>query len=85
MQNKNDKNTYFENMSRAFADLCDNYATVMTEDPHNIPLNGIWGKIEFPELQKTGNPGGQVNSVSESSSVLRCDTILAVSTMSSFC
>ncbi|KAH0558550.1 hypothetical protein GP486_004793 [Trichoglossum hirsutum] len=60
--------TYFENMSRAMAMLCKTFATVMTDDPKNIPQPGIWGRIEEPTLKLTGNPGGQV------------DTIIAVNT-----
>jgi hypothetical protein len=58
------RKTYFENISRAMAQLCDVLATVMTADPNNIPLTGIWGRVEFPALQQTGNSGGQVNAVS---------------------
>ncbi|KAI9868786.1 MAG: hypothetical protein M1813_004637 [Trichoglossum hirsutum] len=48
--------------------LCKTFATVMTDDPKKIPLTGIWGRIELPTLELTGNPGGQV------------DTIIAVNT-----
>jgi hypothetical protein len=58
-----DRTTYFENMSRAMALSCDVSATVMTNDPANIPQDGIWGRIEQPTLKKTGNPGGQVDTV----------------------
>lgn len=51
-------------MARAMARLCDKFATVMTEDPKNVPKGGIYGRVEEPELQKTGNPGGQVDTVS---------------------
>jgi hypothetical protein len=56
--------TYFENMSRAMALLCDTSANVMTKDPKEIPKSGIYGRIEEPTLQQTNNPGGQVNLVS---------------------
>ncbi|KAF8241422.1 hypothetical protein K440DRAFT_642771 [Wilcoxina mikolae CBS 423.85] len=55
------RTTYFENMSRAMAKLCDKFATVMTKDIHNIPTDGIWGRVEEPTLKETGNIGGQVN------------------------
>lgn len=61
-----DKNrvTYFEKMSEAMAISCDVAATVMTKDVNNIPQDGIWGRIEFPALKRTGNPGGTVDTVS---------------------
>jgi hypothetical protein len=67
MKNKKDRNTYFENMSRAFAQLCGVYCTVMTPDPNNIPSDGIWGRIEYPELKRTSNfdaPRDQMDYVS---------------------
>lgn len=67
--NSTDMRTYFKNMSKAFAELCDVYALVMANDPKNVPINGtIWGEVEFPALMQTGNKGGQVNSVSDSQS-----------------
>ncbi|KAI9765325.1 MAG: hypothetical protein M1839_005525 [Geoglossum umbratile] len=68
LKDDNLKLTYFENMSRAMAMLCNTFATVMTNDPKKVPLTGIWGRIEQPTLKQTGNPGGQV------------DTIIAVNT-----
>jgi hypothetical protein len=62
---KNNKQTYFENMSRAMAQLCDVYALVMTDDPTNVPQTGIWGRIEFPTLKQSGNVGGEVITVSD--------------------
>ncbi|KAI9768543.1 MAG: hypothetical protein M1839_004010 [Geoglossum umbratile] len=50
-------------MARAISMLCSIYATVMTKDPKNIPQTGVWGRIELPTLQLTGNPGGQVDTV----------------------
>lgn len=39
-----DMRTYFKNMSKAFAELCDVYALVMAKNPKNVPLNDtIWG------------------------------------------
>lgn len=51
-------------MSEAYAALCDVTATLLTIDPKNVDLSGIWGQTEFPRLQQTGNPGGQVDTVS---------------------
>jgi hypothetical protein len=62
---KNNMQTYFENMSRAMAQLCDVYALVMTKDTGNVPQTGIWGRIEFPTLQQSGNVGGEVITVSD--------------------
>jgi hypothetical protein len=59
-----DRTTYFEHMSEAMAISCDVFATVMTRDTDSIPKDGIWGRIEEPALQQTGNPGGQVDTVS---------------------
>jgi hypothetical protein len=56
--------TYFTHMSQAYAELCSGKAWVMSATPNAVPTNGIWFKTEFPTLQKTGNPGGQVNIVS---------------------
>ena len=68
MDSKKTKNTYFENVSRAFADLCGEFATVMTADPTpgNIPKDGIWGRIEQVELERTSgfdSPKQQVDFV----------------------
>lgn len=60
----NNKQTYFENMSSAMAQLCDIYALVMTQDTKNVPQTGIWGRVEFPALQQSGNVGGEVITVS---------------------
>jgi hypothetical protein len=62
---KNNKQTYFENMSRAMAQLCDIYALVMTKDTGKVPPTGIWGRIELPTLQQSGNVGGEVDTVSD--------------------
>ncbi|KIW94094.1 uncharacterized protein Z519_05410 [Cladophialophora bantiana CBS 173.52] len=54
-------------MSRAYARLCSVLATLLTPDVNNIPMNGIWARIEFPELVRTtsfDHPLGQVESVS---------------------
>jgi len=62
---KDDKQrtTYFERMSSAMARLCSGFATVMTNNPTNIPQNGIWGRIEQRDLKLDGNPGGQVDKI----------------------
>ncbi|KAJ9653229.1 hypothetical protein H2198_007587 [Neophaeococcomyces mojaviensis] len=58
-----DTQTYFSHMSEAFAALCGGTATLLTDNRNNVDMSGIWGQTEFPTLQKTGNPGGQVNRV----------------------
>jgi hypothetical protein len=62
---ENNRQTYFENMSRAMAQLCDVYALVMTMDTNDVPTNGIWGRIQFPTVQQSGNVGGEVITVSD--------------------
>ena len=57
LQHKDQRRAYFEHMSEAFATMCDVFATVMVEDVDRILQNGIWGRIEFPTLQKSGNDG----------------------------
>ncbi len=46
------RNTYFENMSRAFATIARSSAWVLhsTEDYHAPPRDGIWWKVERPQL-----------------------------------
>lgn len=62
---RNNRQTYFENMSSAMAQLCDVYALVMTNTPTNVPATGIWGRVEFPTLKQSGNVGGEVSTVSD--------------------
>ena len=62
--NTPDGQKYFENMSEAYASLCSEYAWVMSNTLPNVNEKGIWGQIEKPTLQKTGNVGGQVDTVS---------------------
>ena len=50
-------------MSRAMAMQCDISAFLMTQNPKDIPQDGIWGRIEQPTLKLTNNPGGQVDTV----------------------
>lgn len=44
---------YFKEMSRAMATLCDTFATVMHSESQyqNPPMDGIWGQVEFAQLQ----------------------------------
>lgn len=51
-------------MSRAMAQLCNGFAMVMTPHVKNVPIDGIWGRVELVTLQETGNVGGQVIAVS---------------------
>lgn len=50
-------------MSQAYAELCSGDVLVMTDNPKNVNEKGIWGQVEKPTLQQTGNVGGQVNVV----------------------
>ncbi len=58
-----ERTLYFENMSRAMALDCDLSATVMTKDVDNIPMNGIWGRIEFPTLTADNGCCKEVSTV----------------------
>jgi hypothetical protein len=60
---------YFENMSRAMARVCSVFATVMTDNPKNIPQTGIWGRVEQVELQ-AARDRNQVNYVREMVTIL---------------
>lgn len=62
MADKDDRLTYFEHMSEAFAYLCDVFAAVMTETVTKLPQGGIWSRIEFPRLKRADNYG-KVNTV----------------------
>ncbi|KAJ2979247.1 hypothetical protein NUW58_g2832 [Xylaria curta] len=54
------RRTYFENMSRAMATLCDGpFAAVMDRDIQNVFLGSIWGMVEFPQLMRDDNPVSQ--------------------------
>jgi hypothetical protein len=55
---------YWNIMSEAMATLCNVKATVMTTDINNIDESGIWGQTEKKTLQRTGNTGGRVDTVS---------------------
>jgi len=58
-----DRQIYFENMSRAFAQLCSGDSLVMTNDPKDVPMVGIFGRIELPTARLETNIGGKVNLV----------------------
>lgn len=47
------KRTFYENMSKAYARMARDTATVMhmTADYANPPQDGIWGRIEVPALR----------------------------------
>jgi len=61
-KNTPDRQTYFENMSRAMAIQCAVSATVMDKDPKNPVTDGIWYLVEFDQLQK--NTGDQkINTI----------------------
>lgn len=49
-------------MSRAVAEACTAFATVMTDNLEEPPDDGIWNKVEFPALQQ-GSIYGKVNSI----------------------
>lgn len=58
--------TYFKQMSKAFALMCSGAASLYTEDPDNIPQDGIWGDTEFPTIMRDSNfdkPNGKVVGV----------------------
>lgn len=55
------RRTYFENMSRAMATMCDGpQADVMDHDIHNVYMDSIWGQVEFPQLRRDDNPVSQL-------------------------
>jgi len=67
MSNPADIRTYFENMSRAYALMCAGFTTLITADIDNIPIDGIWGRIEQPIAERTTDfdpPKGKVDVVS---------------------
>lgn len=62
------KYKYFETMSKVYAEICGGTAVLITADVSNIPLNGIWGRIELPTLQRDtdfDSPKQQVSNVSK--------------------
>jgi hypothetical protein len=48
---------FYEAMSRAFAMKAQGYVTVMHggEDYERPPMDGIWGRVEFPTLRALGH------------------------------
>lgn len=54
MADSNQEKKYFENMSEAFARKAAKVATVMHWDINNPPAWGIWMRIEFEVLKRTG-------------------------------
>jgi hypothetical protein len=62
IQSKDDRTTYFQTMSQAFAEACTVFATVMTDDLKQFPPEGIWKDVEYPALQR-GSIYGKVNSI----------------------
>ena len=78
INNNPDTQSYFRHMSEAFAALCTDNALVLTNDSYNVNEKGIWGQVEKPTLQKTGNIGGQCDQVS-SSPWLNAKTIPGIS------
>lgn len=57
---------FFENMSRAFAIKAQSFARVLHSegDYHDPPMDGIWGRIEFPQLV-SGNQVDVLQKMSE--------------------
>ncbi|KAI0449558.1 hypothetical protein F5B21DRAFT_44714 [Xylaria acuta] len=53
---------YFSNMSRAMANMCDFKAAVMDKNYPDVRLDGIWGQVEFVQLQRDDGKG-KVNLV----------------------
>ncbi|KAM7187325.1 hypothetical protein V8F33_011315 [Rhypophila sp. PSN 637] len=57
MQDEITRRQYFAAMSESMAIMCDVFATVMDPNPSSPRLDGIWGQVEFPTLQRSGNEG----------------------------
>jgi len=54
MSDPKQEKTYFENMSAAFARKAVKIATVIHMDINNPPISGIWKRIEFEVLKRSG-------------------------------
>ena len=54
MSDPKQEKAYFENMSAAFARKAAKVATVMHNDINNPPIWGIWKRIEFEVLRRSG-------------------------------
>ena len=59
MQDKRTQQQYYQNMSKAFASMCDVFATVMDANitpenntPDKVNKAGLWFKAEFPMLRQ---------------------------------
>lgn len=37
--------------------MCDIFATVMSPNVNDVRIDGIWGQVEFPTLQRSDNDG----------------------------
>jgi hypothetical protein len=50
------RQTFYENMSRAFALKAQNFSTVLHSENNykNPPSDGIWARVEFPTLEGIG-------------------------------
>ncbi|KAM7190047.1 hypothetical protein V8F20_009880 [Naviculisporaceae sp. PSN 640] len=57
MQDKTLRRQYFAAMSESMAIMCDVFATVMDPNPSSPREDGIWGQVELPTLQRSGNEG----------------------------
>ncbi|KAH8659881.1 hypothetical protein BX600DRAFT_438114 [Xylariales sp. PMI_506] len=53
------RQTYFENMSRAMAHMCSGTAEVMDYSWPMVKMDRIWGRVEFAEIQSNN----QVNEI----------------------
>jgi hypothetical protein len=73
MQDPAKRNIYFRNMSEAMATFCDVFAQVMDKDYPDVRLDGIWGQVELPTLQKLGNDGVvfQIDAISQDGKQVR--------------
>ncbi|KAH8653763.1 hypothetical protein BX600DRAFT_440819 [Xylariales sp. PMI_506] len=49
------RQTYFENMSRAMAQLCSGEAEVMVSAYPAVTMTGIWGRVEYDEISTGSN------------------------------
>lgn len=54
MSDPKQEKAYFENMSAAFARKAAKVATVMHNDINNPPILGIWKRVEFEVLRRSG-------------------------------
>ena len=63
MADSTDRQTYFKTMSQAFAILSSGDALVMARDPQDVPTEGIFYTVEFPQLMSDSNTFGRVDLV----------------------